>query len=133
AAGGDFKLQVGGFSRDSLRVYDVTDPDHPVRLTLDPAHVSTGAGGVSFEIQDVAVPDIGNPSGLRQYVAASIQSPPDPTLGPVAPPASAYTSVTRRSLYANTSGDYLLVAPEAFIPATTALSTLRRSQGLSVV
>ena len=132
-AGGDYQIQVGGFSRDSLRVYDVTDPDHPVRLTLDPAHVSTGAGGVSFEMQDVAVTTIGNPSGLRQYVAASIKSPPDPTLGPKSPPASAYTSVTRRSLYANTSGDYLLVAPEAFIPATTALSTLRRSQGLTVL
>lgn len=132
AAGGDFQLSVGNFSSDSLRVYDVTDPDNPVRVTIDPAHVTVGAT-VSFDMQDVAAPTISNPEGNHDYVAAAVQTPPDPALGPRVPPSSAYSNVTRRNLYANTSGDYLLVAPEAFIPATTQLSSLRRSQGLSVV
>ncbi len=129
---GDFQLTVGGFSSDSLRVYDVTDPDHPVRVTIDPAHVTVGAT-VSFDMQDVATPSVLAPDGRRQYVAAAIQTPQDPTLGPRVPPSSAYSFVSRRNLYANVSGDYLLVAPEAFIPATTQLSSLRRSQGLTVV
>jgi hypothetical protein len=132
AAAGDFQLSVGNFSSDSLRVYDVTDPDNPVRVTIDPAHVTVGAT-VSFDMQDLTTTSIPNPDGHHDYVAAAIQTPADPTLGPKAPPASAYSIVQRHNLYANTSGDYLLVAPEAFIPATTQLSSLRRGQGLSVV
>jgi hypothetical protein len=130
-AGGDFQLSVGGFSNDSLRVYDVTDPDNPVRIDIT-GHVTDGAT-VSFDMQDVATTTITNPDGHHDYVAAALQRPADPALGPKAPPSSAYSLVTRRNLYANTSGDYLLVAPEEFISATTQLSSLRRSQGLSVV
>ena len=36
-------------------------------------------------------------------------------------------------MYANVSGDYLMVTPEAFVAATQQLSALRRSQGLTVV
>ena len=128
AATGDFQLTVDGFTSDSLRVFDITDPDNPIRLTIDPAHVTLGPTSVSFEMQDVAAPGV-----RREYVAAAVQNPVDPTLGPRAPPSSAYSNVTRRNVYANVSGDYLLVTPEAFVPATTLLSSLRRSQGLSVV
>src|SRR5262249_27417285 len=69
----------------------------------------------------------------REYVAAAIQDPPDPALGPHTPPASAYSAVTRRNLYAHGSGDYLLVVPEAFLPAVAPLEALRTLQGLSVV
>ena len=132
-AAGDFQLSVGGFSTDSLHVYDITDPDNPVRITIDPAHLSHAAGETTFELQDVATPSVAVPDGRRQYVAAASGNPPDPAFGPRVPPASAYGSVVRRNVYANVSGDYLLVTPEQFAPATTPLAGLRRSQGLSVV
>ena len=124
---GDVQMSVGGFTRDSLRVYDVTDPDQPVRLTMDPAHVAVGTD-VTFEIQDVVAG-----SARREYVAAAVQDPPAAGQGPRVPPASAYSAVTRRQLWAQSAGDYLLVVPEAFAPATPPLVALRTSQGLSVL
>lgn len=122
---GDYQMSLDGFLSDSVRVYDITDPEQPVRIPLDPAHTVSGAT-LAFEIQD-------NSATRRQYVAASQLIPADPTTGPKSPPPSAYTRVTRRQLYNNTAGDYLLVYPEAFASAVPALAQLRRSQGLSVV
>lgn len=126
AAPGDVQMQVGGFTSDSIRVYDVTNPNLPVRLTLDPAHILPGAT-TSFEIQDVVS------GGRREYVAASIQPSPAAGMGPKEPPASAYSPVTRRQLWAQASGDYLLVTPEVFVAETAPLAALRRAQGLSVL
>jgi len=126
-ASGDVQMSVSGFTSDSIRVYDVTDPEQPVRLTLDPAHVSVGPSDVTFEIQDV----VG--AGPRRYVAASVQANPVAGRGPIVPPASAYGVVTRRNLWNALAGDYLLVVPEAFEPAVAPLADLRRSQGLSVL
>lgn len=122
---GNFQMSLDGFLSDSVRVYDITNPDQPVRIPLDPAHTVSGAT-LQFDIQDVA-------SGRREYVAAAQLIPADPAAGPKSPPTSAYARVTRRDLAANTTGDYLLVYPEAFASATAALANLRRSQGLSVV
>ncbi|MEQ1834009.1 MAG: C25 family cysteine peptidase, partial [Candidatus Eisenbacteria bacterium] len=124
-ATGDYQMSLDGFLSDSVRVYDVTDPEQPVRIPLDPAHTVSGAT-LAFEIQD-------NSLTRREYVAASQLIPADPSTGPKSPPPSAYTRVTRRQLYNNTAGDYLLVYPEAFASAVPALAQLRRSQGLSVI
>ena len=124
---GDVQLSVSGFLSDSIRVYDVTNPAQPVRVVLDPARVIAGPTDVRFEIQDVV------PGPRREYVAAAIQDPPDPAFGPRTPPASAYTAVTRRSLHAAGTGDYLLVVPEGFAATVTPLADLRRSQGLTVL
>src|SRR5262249_41290855 len=43
------------------------------------------------------------------------------------------SAVTRRALYAQDSGDYLLVYPEAFAATVAPLAQLRRSQGLRVL
>jgi len=126
-ANGVFQVHVDNFSTDSIRVYDVTDPDHPVRLTIDPAQVTTGPNSVAFDLQDVAA------GARRQYVAACVQNPVLAGSGPRSPPAANFSVVTRYHLYANTIGDYLLVTPEAFDPAVQQLVALRRSQGLSVV
>lgn len=123
---GDIQMHVDNFGSDSVRVYDVTDPERPVRVIIDPAHIST-SDNLAFDLQDTV-------SGARhEYVAASQLLPPDPTVGPMAPTRAAYSPVTRREVYANIAGDYLLVYPEAFASATVRLATLRRSQGLSVV
>ena len=126
AGAGDVQMQVDGFLSDSLRVYDVTNPDLPVRLTLDPAHVTVGAT-VAFELQDVVSVQ------RREYVAVALQDPADPTYGPRTPAVSEYSAVTRRNLWQAPSADYLLVAPEAFAAAITPLADLRRSQGLTVL
>jgi hypothetical protein len=128
AGNGDFQVHVDGFTSDQVRVYDVTDPDHPVRVTIAPAQITTGPTTVAFDLQDVVAG-----GQRREYVAAAIQDPVDPTRGPKSPPAANFSVVQRHQIYANTSGDYLLVVPEAFQPATTPLATLRRNQGLSVV
>src|SRR5262249_56912888 len=86
-ATGDVQMQVGGFSTDSLRVYDVTDPDGPVRVTIDPAHVIPGSP-VAFEMQDTVAAGV-----RREYLAPAIQDPPHPAFGPRTPPASPYTAV----------------------------------------
>ena len=125
-AAGDIQIHMDNFGSDSVRVYDVTNPEQPVRIAIDPAHVTAGAT-LSLDFQDVVT------SGRREYVAASQLIPADAAVGPKSPPPSAYGRVTRRNLYANLSGDYLLVYPEAFASVTGALATLRRSQGLSVI
>src|SRR5215831_11428494 len=48
-------------------------------------------------------------------------------------PQAQYTVVTRRQLYAQSLGDYLLIVPEAFLPAAQTLATLRSNEGLNVV
>lgn len=123
---GDVQMSVGGFLSDSIRVYDVTDPDQPLRLTIDPSHITVGPT-VTFEIQDVV-------GGVRrEYVAVALQSPADPAFGPRTPPATEFSAVNRRSLWAAATGDYLLVEPEAFATAGASLANLRRSQGLTVL
>lgn len=127
-ATGEFQTTIDGFTSDSIRVYDVTDPVNPVRLTIAAAQVHVGAQSVSIDLQDVVT------NGTRrEYVVGAVQIPADPALGPKAPPASAYSRVVRRDLFANTAGDYLLVYPEAFASAIPPLAALRRSQGLSVI
>ena len=127
-AAADFQLTLDGFTTNDIRLYDVTNPEQPVRLTIAPAQVHIGAQTVSIDMQDLA-----SPGTRREYAVAAVQSPVDPTLGPKAPPTSAYSAVTRSSLYANTTGDYLLVYPQAFAAAVPPLAALRRAQGLSVI
>jgi len=126
-ASGDVQMQVDGFTGDSLRVYDVTDPEQPVRLTLDPAHVLDVGGAKSFEMQDVVAPGV-----RREYVAAC-QNAANSLQGPRVPAASAYSAVTRRNLWSASTGDYLLVVPEAFLSTVAPLTALRSAQGLSVL
>ncbi len=125
-ASGPFQMTIDGFSTDSLRLYDVTDPERPVRLTIAPAQVRATPNGFAFDFQDVA-------NGRREYVAACLANPPDPAYGARSLPATAYSRVTRRDLWANVSGDYLLVYPQAWAAAAAKLAAFRRTQGLSVV
>ncbi len=125
-ASGEFQVHAERFLADSVRLYDVTDPDHPVRLVLDEAHVQRGTS-VSFDFQDSTAT-----GQRRRYVAAAVFYG-DPTYGPRTPPASNFTAVTRRQLYSALRPDYLLVVPEAFLPAVQPLVNLRESQGLRVL
>ena len=124
---GDVQMHVDGFSGDSLRVYDVTDPDQPVRVVIDSSHVANVAGVRSFDLQDVITP------GVRHEYVAACQNAANPAQGPLVPPSSAYSVVTRRNLWSASTGDYLLAVPEAFLSTVAPLEALRSSQGLSVL
>jgi len=125
-AAGEFEVRAEQFYADSVRLYDVTDPEQPVRLLLDPAHVQPGWPS-SFDFQDSTAT-----GARRQYVAGGIRYG-FPDYGPRTPPAAAFTAVTRRSLHAALPPDYLLIVPEAFLPAVQPLVDLRESQGLRVL
>ena len=57
-----------------------------------------------------------------------IRDPQDPAYGPRVPPAASFGTVTRRNLYANTAGDYLMVVPEAFMAAAQPLPGVGRQE-----
>ena len=100
-------------------VYDVTDTLNPTRLTLDTTHVTRNGSQYTIEFQDSIA--AGAP---HRYVV---------TTGPRIPPPANFGAVTRQPLTARTTGDYLVIVPEAFLPAMDPLIQLRQSQGLEVV
>lgn len=98
------------------RVYDVSDPNRPVLLK----DASTAPGRLAWEDDRAAVAD-----GPRRYWPAAEDSILVPErLRPVA---------GLRHPDGATEADYLVVTPEAFIPALEPLVELRESQGLNLV
>lgn len=126
-ANGEVQMQVDGFLGDELHVYDVTQPELPVRLTIAPAQITPGFT-LSFVMQDSVAAGV-----RRSYVAAAAQNPYDPAIGPRIPASADFSVVAQRALYANSACDYLLVVPEAFLPAVQPLVDLRTSLGLRVL
>lgn len=116
-ASGQYEVAAGGFDSDSIRAWEVSDPTTPLRLTdvvMDPP----AAGEYTLRLRDAT-------AGPRKaYVIFN---------RPRTLPPNRYSAVTPHQLYARGSGDYLLVVPEAFLPAANALATLRQSEGLDVV
>jgi hypothetical protein len=114
---GEIQISASGFSFQPAQAYDVTDSLAPVSLALNPGQFVNGSWKV--DIQDSVA------SGVpHSYVVVG---------QPRTPSSASYQAVTRRSLTARSSGDYLLVVPEAFLPAVAPLVQLRTSQGLDVV
>ena len=111
-----FEIDAAGFASDSIRVYDVGDSLNPVRLTDVVIPVVPGDHVVQFQDQVSGA--------MHKYVAFD---------RPRLLPQAQYTAVTRRQLYAQGAGDYLLIVPEVFLPAAQTLATLRQSEGLNVV
>ncbi len=104
---------LGLTSTAGLRVFDITEPGQPVRLT----GVATAGNAISF----------GDPitGGARSYALAAESGLRAPTaLRPIQPVRTGGAFV---------SADYILIAPDTFTPALTSLISLRQSQGLSVV
>ena len=130
---GESQFRAEGFASNivnapvDIRVYDVTDSINPVRLTLDPSHIlQTGPTTWDVEFQDSLA------SGeTRRYIAFSPTQ--IGTVRPRAVPASQYSRVTRYQLTARSVGDYLIIVPEALLPAIDPLVTLRQSQNFNVV
>lgn len=125
---GEVQYLVERFRVDSIRVYDVTDPDQPVRILIDPAHRIPVGSTLSVEFQDSVAT-----GQRRSYAAGGVQFPYDPATGPRTPPTSAYSAVVENALWANPAGDYLLVAPDAWLAQLAPLAAKRQAQGLAVV
>ncbi|MEO5989612.1 MAG: C25 family cysteine peptidase [Candidatus Eisenbacteria bacterium] len=126
AAAGLTQIRASGFLAESLRVYDVTNPEGPVRLLIDPAQIS-GGGSLAFTMQDSI-----NPGERRSYVAAAVDNQ-DPSFGARVPPSANFTAVAQRNLYGASSGDYLIVVPDAFLAAVQPLVDMRTAEGLRVL
>ena len=115
---GEIEFVARGFADTTfLRAYDVTNPLDPTRLVAAP--IEPDGGGWQMRLQDsVAV------GTQKQYVVFS---------DPKAVPAANYSAVNRRQLTNRTSGDYLLIVPEAWMSNAQALADFRSNQGLSVL
>jgi hypothetical protein len=118
-ATGEIQIQATGFSAKDVRVYDVTDSLAPQRLAIDPSHITQVGTEYTIEFQDSVA--AGAPHRYVVFSTARI------------PPPGSFATVTRVSLTSRTSGDYLLIVPEAFLAAANDLAALRSSQGLNVV
>jgi hypothetical protein len=121
-AAGIYQIHADSFivaAKDTMRVYDLTDPLDPVRLLVDPSHfqVNPNTLGGFVDFQD-------STATARHYVVFSRAK---------TVPVGNYSFVARRQLYANAAGDYLLIVPEAFLPAVGPLVNLRSQQGLRVM
>ncbi len=99
---------LGLAESDSLRGYDVTNPESPVSLQgIDPHSIQvTDPEGSGRHRYLLAAADAGMQAPVQLRLATALQ----PTSG----------------------ADYLIISPAAFVPALTGLISLRRSQGLLV-
>lgn len=105
------QYSVGLAETTDLRIYDVTDPDVPIELT-----------GGTIAGNSVTFADLTD--GLHTYAIANSSG--------VAAPDN--VRLLRSLQTANTTGaDYIIIAPESFMPALDSLIALRQSQGLQVV
>lgn len=115
---GEYELLAQGFTNAAaIRVYDVTDPAAPVRLTG--VQIQPNGGTFDVRLQDSTA------TGVRRTYAIFEQGR--------SPLAGNVTAVTRYGIHTAVSGDYLLIVPEVFRAAMDPLIQLRQSQGLSVV
>ena len=120
-AQGEIQIHATGFADAAVRVYDVTDSLNPVRLTLDPAHIQPDGSEFAVDFQDSV--KAGAPHRYLAWLAPRQVSP------------GAITSVTfpHSPLGTRGAGDYLLIVPQAFLPAVGPLVAMRQAQGLDVV
>jgi hypothetical protein len=91
----------------------VTDSLNPVRLTEVRREFDGDNYGVRWQDSTFA-------GETRPYGAVQT---------PRALPAAKFATVTRRQLSARTSGDYIVLTPEVFLPAVVPLAAMRQGQG----
>ena len=115
--GGPYEILASSFaSAPDTRALDVTDP-------LDPRWISGAALEASGPNWNLRFQD-STGTELRHYIVLET---------PKSPPADHYGVVTRRLLASHSPADYILITPEAFLPAVQPLVDLRTSEGLSVL
>jgi hypothetical protein len=115
---GEVQIRARGFGFPTVRAWDVTDPLNPVRLTLDPSHVTPDGFEFALEFQDSVA--TGQPHAYVVFDNAKAVTP------------DRISAVTRRDLTNRASGDYVMIVPEAFMAAAQPLADFRAAQGLDV-
>jgi hypothetical protein len=120
SAAGEYEILASGFDQATIKAYDVTDPNDPRIMTV-PAPEHPDAFTWDLRLQDSTA--AGAP---RRYIVFA------PAAARAVPPER-ITAVHRAHLGEKTSGDYVLIAPEAFLGAAQTLAALRQSQGINVV
>ncbi len=117
-AAGAYEVQASGFVAGGLRAYDVTDSLNPVRLDVDPSHITFDGAEYTLAFQDSSGGE------KRSYVVYDTPK----VLAP-----ERITAVIRRNLAGATSPNYLIVVPEAWLDAANTLADMRRAQGYKVL
>ena len=107
---GNQTITVGGFTSETIRILDVTDPDSPQELLGDIIEQKAGYA-VRF-----ASPE----SGLRALLALTTAEKP------------ASVSANRPSNLRNGNADLLIITRREFADSLRPLASLRQNQGLSV-
>ncbi|MGH7742244.1 MAG: C25 family cysteine peptidase, partial [Candidatus Eiseniibacteriota bacterium] len=114
---GPYEILASTFaSSTDARALDITDPLDP--RWMSGAAIEPNGPNWNLRFQDVAGAE------LRRYVVLDT---------PKSPPADHYSAVTRRFLASHAPADYLLITPEAFLPAVQPLLDLRQSEGMNVM
>ncbi len=106
------QFEIGGFSSDAFRLFDVTDPYGAVELTLGPENVTGGAGNYTLSFQD-------NVAGFTRYESAE---------------SGGYRSVSevKRRDYADLwadEADVIVVSYDGFASGVEPLIAHRESEG----
>lgn len=107
------RARVSGFGARSLRLIDVSDPDHPRYLT---SRVTKSGSGFATTI--------GSANGSRRIFAL--------TVGKGKSPAAVVADRPSSWNRADRSADMVIVAQQSFLPALQRLKAFREGQGLSV-
>ena len=109
-------FQVTDFDDGDIQVWDVTDPQRPVRLTG--IQVEKAAEGYAVRFQDDA-------PGEKRYIAFAPRgvTPAEMTLAQAPPPLTAPEN----------GADYIIIAPPAMLEAVEPLLAWREAQGLKTM
>lgn len=112
---GPVLITATGFTTSAVRLYDITDPLNPVRLTGASVFSSAGSWAVAF--RDEA------PVGTAYLLVGESAVRTAPALTRYCPPDG---------LLSSPGADEIIIAPSAFITAVRPLAEHRRAQGLRV-
>ncbi len=113
---GSFQFNITGFSGSDVDVFDITDPENPVRVTSTTVVKENGAYTLKFE--DTAQSD-------ARYLAQTSAQRKSPA-GILADQASSWKS-------SDNGADYIIITHEDFYDESLALADYRSEQGLRVV
>ena len=113
-AGGPVEMEIEGFTSAGILVFDVSDPDNPVRIRA--AAVPAGDGSFTATIQDSA----GAP---KRYAAATAEG--------ARPVSSSRIEADRPTSIASEEAVYLIVAWDEFADAARPLADHRASRGIT--
>ena len=107
-------VTVTGFTKNAVRVFDITNPDNVKRISDIDVQADTNTYSVRFE----------HKGGEKKYMAATFDT--------FNTPAQMTYNLTFDLKNSSNSADYILITGESLMPGLEKLCELRRRQGLRV-